>query len=103
RRQDPVEGERHLWRERYPVRPRALGERALEILGAPAADAGIAVGGDVGALHPIGRLVPDLGAAGKPLGHVEAGRPTRRVAAVAAHDGIDQIVPALELGLRTRA
>ena len=47
--------------------------------------------------------IPDLGAAGKSPLHVEAARPTRCVAAIPSHHGIDQIATALDRRLRGSA
>src|SRR5262245_17666425 len=100
--EDLVEGKRHLRRKRYPVRPHAFRERALDVGFAPAADPGLWIGRDVSPSHRVGLLVPDLRATREPLAQIEHATRARRVAAVTAHDRVDEIAAAVHQRLGRR-
>jgi hypothetical protein len=101
KRHDLVERVRHL-RDRHTVWPHALGHHFPDVGIAPGADAGFAIRRNVGALHGELRFVEHLRAAGEAPAHVEAARPARRMAAIAAHDRVDEIGAALDRRLRER-
>ena len=97
---DLVESDRHHCRDRDAVRPHAGAQQVLDLRVGPGTDAGLLVLGDVRRRHLERRLVPRQ-AAGEVLAGNVALRPFRRMAIAAGHDGVDEIVAALDqIGLR---
>src|SRR6516164_3852261 len=76
----------------------ASGQSMPEFVCVPGTDPSGGVGRDVGALHQESRFVPSLRSTGKSLLHDEASvRPSRRVATIARHDGIDEVLAPIDV------
>src|SRR6516164_4575534 len=76
----------------------ASGQSMPEFVCVPGTDPSGGVGRDVGALHQESRFVPSLRSTGKSLLHDEASvRPSRRVATIARHDGIEEVLAPIDV------
>jgi hypothetical protein len=99
RRENLIESGRHDFGEPHAVRADALLQRGLDLRVGPIADAGLLVGRDVGR-GDVERRFVETQAPRQRLVELRAVRSHRRVAVVAGHHRIDQLLAALDRRLR---